>query len=63
VRQQKDGLCFHHFRQKISIVNFRLEPILMRIKEKPNAILCPLIESIDKNTIAYYGNAGFETIY
>ena len=35
----------------------------MRIKEKPNAILCPLIESIDKTNLAYLGNGGSLIIY
>ena len=33
-----------------------LEPILYRIKQKPNAVLCPTIDSIDDKTLAYHGS-------
>ena len=35
-----------------------LEPLLARIKEKPTAILCPTIDSIDENTIGYHAGGG-----
>jgi len=35
-----------------------LEPILGRIKEKPNSILCPTIDSIDEKTMAYFRGGG-----
>ena len=42
-----------------------LEPILARIKEKPSAILCPTIDSIDEKTMAYHpgGGAGYGRNY
>jgi hypothetical protein len=33
----------------------RLEPILARIKEKRNTVVCPIIDTIDEKTIAYHG--------
>jgi polypeptide N-acetylgalactosaminyltransferase len=35
-----------------------LEPILARIKEKREAILCPTIDSIDEKTMAYHAGGG-----
>ncbi|XP_061752985.1 polypeptide N-acetylgalactosaminyltransferase 12 [Nerophis ophidion] len=35
-----------------------LEPLLQRIKEKPSAVVCPIIDSIDWNTFEYLGHAG-----
>lgn len=36
------------------ILNFRLEPLLQRIKEKKDAVLCPIIDVIDDKTLEYY---------
>ncbi|XP_075995466.1 polypeptide N-acetylgalactosaminyltransferase 12 [Genypterus blacodes] len=35
-----------------------LEPLLQRIKEKPSAVLCPVIDVIDWNNFQYLGNPG-----
>lgn len=32
----------------------RLEPLLQRIKEKRDAVLCPIIDVIDDKTLEYY---------
>lgn len=33
--------------------NFRLEPLVQRIKEKRSAILCPMIDAINEHTMEY----------
>lgn len=33
----------------------RLEPLLQRIHEKRSAVLCPIIDMISDNTLAYWG--------
>ncbi|CAF4376133.1 unnamed protein product, partial [Adineta steineri] len=38
-----------------------LEPILARIKEKRSAVLCPSIDSISDQNMAY-GNSGFGSV-
>ena len=42
----------------VSNYSFRLEPIVSRIKEKRDTIICPAIDSIDEKTMAYYGGGG-----
>ena len=34
---------------------YRLEPILQRIKEKKTAIVCPSIDTISAENMAYHG--------
>ena len=37
----------------------RLEPLLARIKEDRTAVLCPMIDLIDKDTLEYGGTGSF----
>ena len=36
----------------------RLEPLLARIKEKPNVVTCPAVDNIDDKTLEYSKNGG-----
>lgn len=36
----------------------RLEPLLARLKEKPNVVLCPVVDNIDDKTLEYSKNGG-----
>lgn len=40
------------------IKNFRLEPIVQRIKDKRSAVLCPMIDAIDDLTMSYPSYSG-----
>ena len=37
---------------------YRIEPLLARIKEERTAILCPMIDAINDNTLVYSLNGG-----
>ena len=37
--------------------NFRIEPILARIKESPSAVVLPVIDAISESTIQYMGGS------
>lgn len=39
---------------------FRLEPILSRIKEFPNSVVCPIVDAIDAHTLEYSKNGGYQ---
>lgn len=39
---------------------FRLEPILSRIKEFPNSVVCPIVDAIDADTLEYSKNGGYQ---
>lgn len=39
------------------ILFYRLEPLLARIKEKRSAVLCPIIDHISAETLAYSGDS------
>lgn len=38
----------------------RLEPILSRIKEFPNSVVCPIVDAIDADTLEYSKNGGYQ---
>ncbi|XP_052683470.1 probable N-acetylgalactosaminyltransferase 9 isoform X2 [Crassostrea angulata] len=37
-----------------------LEPILSRIKEFPNSVVCPIVDAIDADTLEYSKNGGYQ---
>ncbi|XP_048755192.2 probable N-acetylgalactosaminyltransferase 9 isoform X2 [Ostrea edulis] len=37
-----------------------LEPMLSRIQESPNSVLCPIVDAIDSGTLEYSKNGGYQ---
>uniref|UniRef100_K1RIU1 Polypeptide N-acetylgalactosaminyltransferase n=1 Tax=Magallana gigas TaxID=29159 RepID=K1RIU1_MAGGI len=47
-------------RRSSGIAPIRLEPILSRIKEFPNSVVCPIVDAIDAHTLEYSKNGGYQ---
>ncbi|XP_033761442.1 probable N-acetylgalactosaminyltransferase 9 isoform X2 [Pecten maximus] len=37
-----------------------IEPLLARIKANPQAVLCPIVDAVDAETLEYSGNGGYQ---
>ncbi|XP_069110919.1 probable N-acetylgalactosaminyltransferase 9 isoform X2 [Argopecten irradians] len=37
-----------------------IEPLLARIKANPQAVLCPIVDAVDAQTLEYSGNGGYQ---
>lgn len=43
----------------VAIVTYRIEPLLARIKEDRQTVLCPIVDAIMAETLEYSGNGGY----
>ncbi|XP_069110920.1 probable N-acetylgalactosaminyltransferase 9 isoform X3 [Argopecten irradians] len=47
-------------RRKSDVDPIRIEPLLARIKANPQAVLCPIVDAVDAQTLEYSGNGGYQ---